>query len=160
MNQWVLLCAGWLGPPGMNGNADQVFAMQIHINISDIPVPPPPPPPPLPPPPAPLPPVRPQIEILTVQYGANCNATRAGDYRCDLDGLIPTQRHCPAALRLRCNGKPRCNVTVITPLLDPCPHVLKHLSVTFRCGNNTASPIRNNTLEGEASGQALFLACA
>jgi hypothetical protein len=162
------LANGWFGPPGMNGKVDQVFAMKVHVDLSDTPVPPPPPPPnPVPPPtppkppPTPPPPPGPQaIQIVTVQYGANCNISRAGDYRCDLEGNIPTAAHCPSAIRSRCNGKPRCNFTVLTPLLDPCPFRDKHFSVTFRCDNTQNSPIHNNTLDGEASGHPLFMACA
>ena len=142
---------------GENGKVDQVFAMKVHVDLSNQPVPPPPPPPK----PAPPPPPRPlRIEIVSVQYGANCNASTEGDFRCDLEGTIPTAAHCPSAIRERCNGKPSCNFTVITPLIDPCPFHLKHFSVTFRCDNTTTSPLRNNTITGEASGHPLFMACA
>eukprot|EP01047_Picozoa_sp_COSAG01_P022207 COSAG01_NODE_1312_length_10767_cov_25.248969_2_plen_166_part_00 len=144
------------GAAGMNGDDDEVFAMKVHFNLSDSVVPPPPPPP-IPPAPTPLSPKL--ITIATVQYGVNCVANASHtDFGCDSGDSPPTTANCLAIVRNHCDSKPRCNVTVLTPSTDPCPFVEKHLSVTFHCGG-LKSPLRNNTLEGEASGQSMFIGC-
>lgn len=135
------LANGWFGPPGQNGPIDQVFAVRVHLNLSSTPVPPPPPPPV---PPAPPPPSKPLINITKATYAGNCcNGTCAGNF--------------DDPVRARCDGEPRCNFTIVTPTVDPCPFHQKSFVAEFTC--QSGGVLRTDSIGGEASGQTIYLAC-